>query len=118
MQHSTSAVISAWATPKIRAFDRYALTVRVRIAALGHLDRPSLSRSVCATVHGACSIGHYPRDFSTVAPAATLDTFIADIGEHPLMAYFVENLADTISGDNFGGRLTTTRCAIVDPGLF
>jgi hypothetical protein len=34
------------------------------------------------------------------------------------MAYFVEKLADTISGDNFGGRLTTTRCAIVDPGLF
>jgi hypothetical protein len=33
-------------------------------------------------------------------------------------AYFVEKLADTISGDIFGGRLTTTRCAIVDPGPF
>jgi hypothetical protein len=35
-----------------------------------------------------------------------------------LVAYFVEKLADTISGDIFGGRLTTTRCAIVDPGPF
>jgi hypothetical protein len=38
--------------------------------------------------------------------------------EFPLRVYFVEKLADTIAGNIFGGRLTTTRCAIVDPGPF
>jgi hypothetical protein len=36
----------------------------------------------------------------------------------PRSAYFVEKLADTIAGNIFGGRLTTTRCAIGDPGPF
>jgi hypothetical protein len=42
----------------------------------------------------------------------------ASVGGRPLLAYFVERLADTRSGDIFEGRLTMTRCAIVDPGPF
>jgi hypothetical protein len=38
--------------------------------------------------------------------------------ERRQLAYFVEKLADTIASNIDGGRLTTTRCAIVDPGPF
>jgi hypothetical protein len=36
----------------------------------------------------------------------------------PPSAYFVQKLADTIAGTIIRGRLTTARCAIVDPGPF